>query len=66
MKLKDMDWLYVMVMLVGVSTFVFSLDILFTFEMALTGWLVGLVVIFIRRGILKIKNKLKHEKKQAV
>jgi hypothetical protein len=67
MKLRDIDCLHITVMVVGVLTFVFSFNILITFEMVLSSWFVGLIVVFIRRSIMKIKNKLtKHEKKQAV
>lgn len=57
MKFHDIDYLVVMIALVGISTFVFSLSILFAFEMLGSALIVGGIILLIRRGILRIKRR---------
>lgn len=65
MKLKDTDYLWISVILGGITAFVSTLDILTGFIITLSIWMVGGIIVYIRRGLLKVKHKLE-EKKQAV
>lgn len=68
MKFRDVDYLYTMSILIGVMSGIFTLNILFGFEMLFTAFIGGGIILYIRRGILKAKRKiLNHEeKRQAV
>lgn len=65
MKVRDIDYLIIMTALVSISSIIFSGDFVFGGEMMASSLIVGGIIVYIRRGILKTKRKLL-AKKQAV